>query len=268
MRLLLATALVTFSLAAFGDTVVDTMDSRGEISRISIKGDWARFEGTDGGKDGYMLVELKGARFFAIAPAERTIIEFSAQREREKSEQQKVEAELKEAGDGPKVAGYATRKYEWTANGESCGSILLSRQAAKVGDIGRLLATLGGLNPDTFIPEEMRQGFRAHRDPCETARIQLGDEKISKLGFPMKILDPKGKTINEVVSIDTRPKLDGKLFELPKDYSRTTVKEMMEGMRKEMESARDKIEQMMKDMSPEERAQMQQMMKQFGNMPK
>jgi len=113
----------------------------------------------------------------------------------------------------------------------------------------------------------MRQGFRAHRDPCETARIQLGDEKISKLGFPMKILDPKGETINEVVSIDTRPKLDGKLFELPKDYSRTTVKEMMEGMRKEMESAREKIEQMMKDMSPEERAQMQQMMKQFGNTP-
>ncbi len=268
MRLLLATALVIFSLTAAGGTVIENRDSQGEISRISIEGEWARFDGADGGKDGYMLVELKSARFYAVAPAERTVIEFSPEQEKEKNEQQKIEAVLKEAGDGPEVAGYTTKRYELTAAGKSCGSILLSRQAAKLKDIGRLLSALGGLNPDVFIPEEMRQGFHVHRDPCNVAKVQLGEEEIPKLGFPMKTLNPEGKTVDEVISVKTNAELDPSLFALPKEYTRTTVKEMMEGMRKEMEGARDKIEEMMKGMSPEERARMEQMMKQFGNMPR
>ncbi len=266
MRLLLATVLVCFSLSVFGGTVIENRDARGEISRVSIEGGWARFDGADKGKSGYMLVDLSSVTFYAVAPAEHTIIEFSP-KEKKKDKQQAVKMDLEGAGKGPEVAGYETQIYKLSADGKSCGSILLSKSAAKIKDVSKLLGALRGLNPDTFIPEEMQQSFHAHRDPCDLAKTQLGEKAIVKLGFPMKSLDPKGKVIDEVVSIKTGIKLDSALFELPEEYSRTTVKEMMEGMRKEMEAARDKIEKMMEEMSPEERAKMEQMLKQFSNMP-
>ncbi len=266
MRLLLATALVTFTLSAAAGTVIENKDDQGEISRVSIEGGWARFDGADKGEKGYMLVDLEAAKFYAVAPPERTIIEFSPRKE--KKEQEKgVKAEFKKVGPGPEVAGYATDKYELTADGKSCGFFLMSESVAEIGDVKELLARLGGLTPDAFVPEEMRQGLPIHRDPCEVAKMELGKEAMVREGYPMKMLDPKGETVEEVTAVKTGVELDPALFELPKGYSRTTVKEMMEGMRKEMEAARDEIERMMKEMSPEERARMEQMMKQFGNMP-
>jgi len=267
MRLLLATVLVSFSLTALGSTVIESKDASGEVNKISIDGDWARFDGAEGGKDGYMLVNSKAQKYYMVVPAERTIIEFSADKKKKSKSRQKVDVNIKDLGDGPKMAGYATRKYELTANGKPCGSVLFSKQAAGIEDISKLMSTIGSLDPEAFMPEEMLQGFQSAADPCDMAEMQLEEQELVKLGFPMKSLDPKGKTENEVVSIDEKAKLKPELFDLPKDYSRTTVKQMMEGMRKEMEGAMDKIKEMMKEMSPEERAKMEQMMKQFGGAP-
>ncbi len=267
MRLLLTTVLVTFSLAAFGSTVIESKDAEGGISKISIDGDWTRFDSVEGGRDGYMLVNTKAQKFYMVVPAERAIIEFSANENKKNTEKQKVDIDIEDVGNGPKVAGYATRKYELTANGKQCGSVLLSKQAAKVEDINRLLSAMGGLNPEAFMPEEMLQGLQSMADPCDLAEMQLEEKDLVKRGFPMKSLDSKGETENEVVSIDENAELKPELFDLPEDYTRTTVKEMMEGMRKEMEGAMDKLNEMMKDMYPEERAKMEQMMKQFGSAP-
>ncbi len=266
MRLLLATVLVSFSLTALGSTVIESKDANGEVSKISIDGEWARFDGAEGDKDGYMLVNSKAQKFYMVVPAERTIVEFSADKNK-KNKKQKVDVNIKELGNGPKVAGYATREYELTANGKRCGSVLFSKQAAGIKDVSKLMSTIGALDPEAFMPEEMLQGFQNAADPCDMAEMQLEEQELVKLGFPMKSLDPKGKTENEVVSIDEKAKLKPGLFDLPNDYSRTTVKQMMEGMRKEMEGAMDKIKEMMKEMSPEERAKMEQMMKQFGGAP-
>jgi len=116
------------------------------------------------------------------------------------------------------------------------------------------------------MPEEMVQGYQAP-DSCAMAKKQLDEEKFAELGFPMKSLDSTGKVKYEIVSIDEDARLKSGLFNLPEDYTRTTMKQMMEGMRKEMEGEMDKINEMMKDMSPEERAKMEQMMKQFGSVP-
>ncbi len=267
MRLLLTTVLVTFSLTAFSNTVIESKDDGGAVSKISIDGDWARFDNTEGGKDGYMLVNSRAQKYYMVVPAEHAIIEFSADKDKKNKVKQKIEVDLKDLGDGPRVAGFATRKYELTANGQPCGSVLMSQQAAKIDDIGKLLSAMGGLNPEAFMPEEMLPGVQRMTDPCDLAEMHLEDKDLIKPGFPMKSLNPKGKIENEVISIDDNAKLKPELFDLPKDYTRTTVKQMMEGMRKEMAGEMDKLNEMMKDMSPEERTKMEQMMKQFGAPP-
>ncbi len=264
MRLLLTTVLVSFSLTAFGGTVIESREAGGGSSKISIDGNWVRFDRAEGDKSGYLLVNSKAKKFYMIVPAERTIIEFSADKKGKNTAVRKVNAQIEEVGAGPKVVGYATRKYELTANGEKCGSMLVSKQAAKIGDIEKLLSATGSLDPEAFMPEEMLRGLQGMADSCDMAEMQLGEQELAKLGLPMKSLDSEGKMKHEVVSIDEKAKLKSELFELPKDYTRTTVKQMMEGMRKEMEGSMDKLNEMMKEMSPEERAKMKQMMKQFG----
>ncbi len=264
MRLLLTTVLVSFSLTAFGGTVIESREAGGGGSKISIDGDWVRFDRAEGDKNGYLLVNSKAQKFYMIVPVERTIIEFSADKKGKNTTRQKVDARIEEVGAGPKVAGYATRKYQLTANGEQCGSILVSKQAAKIRDIEKLLSALGSLDPEAFMPEEMLRGLQGMADPCDLAEMQLREHELVKLGLPVRSLDPEGKMKHEVISIDEKAKLKSELFELPKDYTRTTVKQMMEGMRKEMEGSMDKLNEMMKEMSPEERAKVEQMIKQFG----
>ncbi len=259
MRLLLTAVLVTFALSAFGGTVIETKGSGGEIGKITIDGDWARIDDVKRDGSGYLLVDAKRQKFYMVVPDEHTIIEFS---KGNKKRRQEVEAEFKAVGEGPEIAGYPTRKYELSADGKRCGVVMVSEDVAKIGDVRHLLSVLGSFSPDAFLPEEMSHTLRQMANPCDLAEVQL-DEKLTGQVFPMKSVDADGKTRNEVTSIVENAKVDSKLFELPKEYTKTTVKQMMQGMRKEMENAMDKINEMMKDMSPEERARMEQMMKQF-----
>lgn len=262
MRLVLAAVLMAFALTAFANTVIESREAGGKTGRISIDGDWVRFDDAKGGGDGYMLMNSKQRRFYVVVPREQTIIEFSSAAD---SSRERPEVDFRDGGSGPKIAGYATRKYELVVDGNSCGQRLYSQQAAKIGDLKALLSVIGGFNPEAFMPEDMVQGFRDRTDPCDMAELRLDEKVRSRLGFPMKRMDTKGNTESEVISITENARLDDGLFDLPKEYARTSVKEMMEGMRREMESNRQQIEQMMKGMSPEERARMEQMMRQFGS---
>ncbi len=264
MRLLLTTVLVTFSLTVFGGTVIKGKDTAGGASEISIDGERARFHGAKE-NDGYLLADFKTQKFHMVVPSERIVVEFSPGRK--KTDKPKADVALEEIGEGPKVAGYATRKYELIADGKSCGFVLLSEQMTKIKDVDKLLSATAGLNPEAFMPKEMLQAFQGMNDPCVMAETELAEKHFAKLGFPMKSLDSEGKTRREVVSVEENVELEPELFELPEGYTRTTVKQMMEGMRKEMMEHSEQINEMMKEMSPEERAKMEQMMKQFGNNP-
>jgi len=145
MRLLLTAVLASFSLAAYSNTVIESRESGGEISKISIDGDWTRFDGSrNGNKDGYMLLNSKDRKFYMIVPEQRTIIEFSAEKNNKKNNKQSVKVSFKEIKKGADVAGYATHEYELTADGEKCGFSLVSKQAAKIKDIDKLLSVIDG----------------------------------------------------------------------------------------------------------------------------
>ena len=89
-------------------------------------------------------------------------------------------------------------------------------------------------------------------DPCDLAS-QSFDDQLPKLGMPLKSIDASGNVETEIVDIDTRAKLDKKLFTLPADYRRTSLEEEMGNAMKEMQ-------QMMQQMPPEMQQMMQQML--------
>ncbi len=263
MRLLLAAVLIFLTIPSIAATVIESRESGGNTGRISIEGEWVRFDDAGGSGQGYLLMNAKQRRFYIVDPREQAIIEFTSRSERDKRGDRKVE--FRDIGEGPEIAGFPTRKYELVVDGKGCGQRLMSQQAAEIADLQRLLAAVGGLNPEAFMPEDMVQGFRDRTDPCDMAELQMDEKTRIGLGFPMKSMDGEGNTESEILSIRENVKIDSELFELPDDYTRTSVKEMMEGMRREMENNRQQLEQMMKQMSPEERARMEQMMKQLGS---
>ncbi len=265
MRLVLAAiTLAAFSLSAYCDTVIESKDPEGGVSKISIDGEWARFDEVNGGGKGYLLVNTKARKAYMVVPAEQVIIEFPVDKADKQAVPRDVNIGFESLGEGPKVAGYATELFELMANEQLCGTALLSRQVTEIKDVNGLLAATGGLNPRLFMPEEMWQGLRGEMEPCDAARMQFPRDGVLKQGFPLKVTNSKGDTVSEVVSIKQNAELKPGMFELPKGYNRTTVKQMMDGMRQEMKGSMGKINEMMKDLSPEERAKMEQMMKQFG----
>ncbi len=249
---LMVAGVVSVTSAAWADTVVKVKEGRGETSKVSIKGDWARIDPQ--GESEYLIGDLKNGIMYAVVPKEKMIMELKSSGK--KTEYPGIKAELKKRGKGPKVAGFATEEYELLANGQSCGKTYVSAKAGEKEDLKKLLEIMDKLNPDSMMPEGMGAMMQGMMNPCAKASI-LTMPQASKLGMPLKTVNANGGVDNEVLSIDDSAKLDSAIFKLPEGYRRTTPGDMMQDAMKQMQEA-------MKNIPPEQQQMMQQMMQQLG----
>ncbi len=246
---LLAAALIGCTIPAIADTVIQQRNPDGTVTTTSIKGDWARME--DSSSAEYQLWNLKTGEMNIVMPEDKTIMVFDL-RSKKKTKSRPIEAKLEKLGKGPKIAGYGTTEYRLKAGNRNCGKEFISATAARSPDIRKLVANLATLsNLDELMPGPMGAMAQSMQDPCEAAAISLGDQ-LPKLGMPLKSTDADGKVEMEITSIDTKAKLDRKHFQLPADYKRTTMKEMMGDAMREMQ-------QMMQQMHPEGQQFLQQL---------
>ncbi len=253
MRHLAATLLVTsiaIPAVTVADTVIQQKSGDGGNTTISIKGDWARLD--NAGDSEYQLWNLKTGEMNMVIPEDRTIMVINLRSEQSKKKQRPIKATVKKSGKGPKIAGYATTEYTVMAAGKRCGKEYISSAAAKSPEIRHLVDNFAALaNLDELMPGPMGAIAQSMQDPCDLASQSLGDQ-LPKLGMPLKSTDANGRVETEVTRIDTHAKLDAKRFELPADYKRTTMKEMMDEAMKEMQ-------QMMQSIPPEGQQMLQQL---------
>lgn len=253
MKWILATCIAGLCTQVMADTVVNVRGSEGGAEKISIRGDWIRMDGLSGDGE-YVLGDVGSGLVYVVMPRKKSILELK--NNKGKAVAKRPQTEVKKLGKGPSVAGFDTTEYQLQVNGENCGKALLSSEAAQLSDVKKLLTALDQFNPESMMPEGMGDMMTSQIAACDRAKI-AAQGQIAALGMPMKTVDAKGAVEQEIVSINAQVTLPQSLFTLPAGYQRTSPGAIIN-------DAMSQMQEMMKNVSPEQKLQMEQLMKQFG----
>lgn len=247
--------IVTFLLCCLtpyvdADTEIKVVADGGQTQVIKIQGDWLRAEQEVANED-YLIADLNQGMIYAVLPQQQKIIEISSTTDSPTNSD--LNAELRLEGDGPVIAGYKTQQYSLLANKQPCGSTFISEGAAQNKDISNMLNAMANLNVESMIPAGMKMLVQGMMDPCAKAGFRVM-KQTTQLGFPVKVIDEKGRSAYELISIDDTVKLDSKIFTLPVDYVHTTPQKMIN----------DSVQKAMKQISPEQQKMIEEMLRQMG----
>ena len=191
------------------------------LSRVYKDGSKSRMESSNG----YMIIDAKAETLFVVVPAERRAIDLSstlAMPARGNSKPVNINFRKKNAG--PRIAGYRTLEYDYTADGKHCGSVFASIDA--LGDTG-LEDTFEMMERMATKADALMVALNNNPDPCERADSQFG-RYLKKIGIPMRIKSRSGKLVSEIVRIEKNAKLPPNAFVVPAEYEVQDAGRMMQ----------------------------------------
>jgi hypothetical protein len=255
------------SLVVCSPVVADVMlvvkDARGQTSKISSNGKQARIESAQ--TPGYAIVDYSKGELLAVDPQRQEIVRMSLGSEGEGSGEATLDVSLKRKGDGPKIAGYATRKFKVTANGEKCGTVFASKKLLENGGIQAMFESMRAMQK---MVGGMSARFSGSMPVCQRANLALADTMDSN-GAPMKVVDASGKLVSEVVSVDTSASFPGGHYQVPAGMKIVSMEQMMNQATQQMQGIPD-MNQLLQEsggqMTPEMKQQMEQLQKMMEQM--
>jgi len=258
LKVTLILPLMLFILqSANAATVIEILSDDGSVMKIMSNGKMARVNHSD--DSGYTLVDYKKQTVRVVVPQEKQVMDFSGDLpSMGGAKAKKVNFKFSAQGDGPKIVGYATKKYKILANGKNCGTVYGSMDAMKAAGISRMFDAM-----QIMMEKQTASmgGFANRLDDCQRADMHMNPGKI---GIPMRSNDESGNLTSEVKRIDTGAKLPAGTFSIPKGYRIVSVAQQMRQAQQRMQGMPD-MGQMMQQMqgsgqmSPEAMEQMQQM---------
>lgn len=256
--LVAALLLVVSPLSAMAATMLESKEADGMVTRIYIDGSKARFESPD--NQGYIVFDTEKKTMHFVVTPQRLVVDMSASLKAGHDQNNSLPAlKFKSKGQGPKVIGYTTTAYDEFVDGQYCGSVFASPQAAKESGINKFIKDF------SVMMAEMNNMFggmmEQHMDACDKAALGFSDKMI-EIGLPLKSFDRNHAQESEIIKLDKKARLPSDAFSIPSDYKRITPQQFAQEMMRQMPQD---MEGMMQNMSPEALEQMQQQMMQ--NMP-
>jgi hypothetical protein len=262
-------SILTFALlgsAVQADVQISVQDFTGNTSTFTSNGQKVR---VDGGKmSGYAIIDHASGELFMVQQDRNEILR-SGVEGAGGDNAAAVSVMLKDQGSGHKIAGYATRKYAMTADGESCGSVYASKELLGNADVKAIFDAMRSMQR---FARKMTGSFGSFMSVCQRAGMQMSDA-IESSGAPLRIVDVKGQLLSEVRSVDTARKLAGNHFDLPAGMAMVDMTEQINKAAEQTQQVMDKMpnmEELMKQiqqgggqMTEEMQQQLQQMMKQL-----
>lgn len=261
----LAVSGLCLSASVPAATVLESKNPMGQTQKMMLDGKRARMEG--GAPGSYMLMLLDKEKMYAVNEGQKQIMDMSKPAEPptgppgmpemqgmpgmpgmpKQGEARKVDAKLVKKGAGPEIAGYPTTHYQVTANGNVCSNEYISAKVLELPDVKNFVEA-----SQKMKSQEKKGPIPFMRmDPCMQASMELADE-MEGLGMSMRSVGKDGKARHEVASIKTGVDVPAGTFDLPEGYNMTTPQEMMQ-------KAMQQMQERMKNMTPEQRKQMEQM---------
>jgi hypothetical protein len=191
------------------DTDAITFMSNGSMARINTSG-----------KNEYMIVDFARKAIYAVSPDQRQFINLN-QSVTALSDNAPPEVNLAftPTGNGPVVAGYATRSYRYSANGEYCGTVQASKEALDGTSIGDMLDVMNEMAKNA---RKALGGFAAVIPPCRQADMSLGSQ-VNNIGVPMQTIDTHGQVQRSINKITKNVNVDASNYVLPPDYKAVNV---------------------------------------------
>lgn len=217
---------------AQGDIVIEGADAAGRTSRVTIGADMARIDGQNA--DLYMLLDLAARRVLAVNAHDGFAMDLASPRP-QRSEHARTTAggitepqvRLEDAGAGPAIAGYPTRRYRIMVEGMHCRDEYLATAPLAESGIRRFIELMAAASEDrdhrilTLLTEPDRL--------CDIAD-DLIDDHYPELGIPLRSTDRDGRTTHEIVRIRLDAPAQAALLALPADYPVLTRAEVLERM--------------------------------------
>ena len=217
-----ALAFLAASSSASADTVIEFKYSDTK-SQFLTNGNMARINSR--GTDEYKLVNFKTSMIYSVTPEDKQITNLSSSIPSINGfKPPSIRVDIKPAGPGPVIAGYSTKKYRLSANGEYCGTLFASRDALKGSAIENMFGTL-----KTMADNHLGSlgGFAALIPTCQLARIQLV-EKLQHIGAPMRVLDTEGNIDTEITSVIKNAGVDPHNYSFPANYRTVSMDEKID----------------------------------------
>lgn len=261
-------ALITllFCNAAIADVQFEINDFSGQTSIVSSNGKQSRIDSA--GMPGYAIVDHDSGEFMMVDTERKEILATTPGTDGVVVGGEAISVSLEDKGGGQKIAGYATRKYLFIANGESCGTIYGSRKLMQNDGVRAMLDAMRGMQN---ISRRMTAGLSGMLPLCQRASMHLSGV-MDSAGVPMRVLDAGGKTLSEIVSVDIDKNLPADHYRLPAGMKKVDMTRKMNQAAEQMQNMPDMnqiMEQMQQggaQMTPEMQEQMQQQMDQLQNM--
>ena len=229
VRLFLLCLLLVPPLTHAG-ILIESVNGDGEKGKISIDGIRGRIDSGDLG--GYMLVNLDTAQIYAVSHADRVVMELTPDKPSDKvhpglKPAKPPQVKLSDAGKGPDILGYPTRRYRVSVNGLHCFDEYLAASLLKNADLKRfveVMATASQAQRNTAIGMPFDDNA-----PCESAD-ELVDDYYPRYGIPMRTVDSNGLVSHEIKHVDLHADLKPGTFIVPPNYESVTRDEMARRM--------------------------------------
>lgn len=217
-RFLAALALLAFN--GHAATLIEVKSPQGQ-SKVWRDGTQSRMDTGDGG---YVVLDSKAESMLVVMPKDRRVMDMSdILRSGGPAGGNGIKVVFSKQGAGPRIAGYPTTRFSFTANGNACGNVLASPQALE--DTG-LQDTLKMMQRMAMRADALMSAFNSQADPCQRAGAQLS-EHTDSIGAPMRITAANGQLVSEIISIDKNASLPPNAFAIPAGYQVVNTGQML-----------------------------------------
>ena len=216
----IACQVLVVQYAAAGTIV--KIQSNDELATMMTDGNKARL---DVSSSEYVVIDYQSRKVSMINPQEKQVMEMNmdALAGKSASSAPRVRDNLRQAGAGPAIAGYATNKYSYSVKGRFCGEIYASKDAYHAEGMKELLKAMR-----TMIDQQraMLGGLAGMMDDCTLADMQMV-ERVENIGIPMRTVK-NGRVESEVKSIQTDVSLPADSFAIPASYKKVSVDQQVQ----------------------------------------
>ncbi len=240
-------------------TVIKIKDGN-ELTTVSTDGKFARMDMPD---DEYVIVDYKKHTIKVVDVKKQQVMLLNTDKIPAGKSGPELRTSLKKLGAGREVAGYATQKYAYSANGKSCGIIYGSTEAYQKQGIKQLLQAMNNMMEKQ---QAMLGGFAGMIDDCTRADMKLS-EHVNTIGVPMRT-EKNGVVDSEIKSITLGVNLSTDTFVIPASYKTVTMDEQLREAKQQMQQYQPQMQQMMQSGQTqsemmEQMRRVQEMMQQY-----
>ncbi|MFQ5644912.1 MAG: DUF4412 domain-containing protein [Thiogranum sp.] len=238
-RYLIATCFIALP-AAQAATLVEIRGG-GDITKIYQEGAKSRMEMP--GERGYMVIDSDEQTMHMVIPGQRMVMDMSDTLKNAPDSTGETSIDISKQGSGPRIAGYKTTRYSYSADNRNCGTLFTSPEAMQDAGMSEVFEMMERMSSQA---ESMMSAFKQNADPCERSGSQL-TRRLKDIGAPLRVMDAKGTVVSEVLRIDKKAELPANAFVIPADYQVQNTHKMMQGIQRQMQNMPD-MQKMMEQM--------------------